>query len=136
MLHLPFSLLLAVTTKASVATIEANIQAFTASEQEAALVRAIIQTESSFKPMATGKLGEVGLMQLRPEMHQVTYNITDNIKAGVKYLRILRQQCLDLGDAWFVCYNTGPGRKPKDGTKLKYYRRVKLAYEERQDYTD
>jgi len=59
-----------------------------------ALIKAMIQTESGFNPLAVSRKGAKGLMQLMPETAQrmnVTniFNPRENIDGGVRYFRYL-----------------------------------------------
>lgn len=78
------------------------------------LIRAVIQTESSFNAGAVSSAGAQGLMQLMPGTAR-GLGVTDsfdpqqNIDAGAKYIR---QQIDRFGDVRLAlaAYNTGPGR--------------------------
>jgi soluble lytic murein transglycosylase-like protein len=99
------------------------------------LVLSIAEVESRFNPNAVGSLGELGLLQLRPEFHPVVKGDTrHNIRVGVRYLASIKSRCsLKYGDAWFVCFNRGEYRKAlKAPREFPYYKKVKAAYERRQ----
>lgn len=87
---------------------------------------AIAMVESSLNPKAIGGLGEIGLFQLRPEYHNVVAgNTNHNIMVGVAYLLLIKTKYKGkYGNAWFVLYNTGPYRPPKDPKATKYYQKV------------
>lgn len=87
---------------------------------------AIAMVESSLNPKAIGGLGEIGLFQLRPEYHVVVLGDTkQNITAGVGYLLFIKTNYKNkYGNAWFVLFNTGPYRPPKDPKATKYYQKV------------
>ena len=78
------------------------------------LVRAVIQTESSFRTDAVSSVGAQGLMQLMPATAK-SLGVTDafdpqqNIRAGTKYLANLIDRFGDVRLA-LAAYNTGPGR--------------------------
>jgi soluble lytic murein transglycosylase-like protein len=79
---------------------------------EAAIVRAIIATESDFNPVARSRAGAIGLMQLMPgtarELGVNPLVPEQNIEGGVRYfaqmLKLFGQVELAL-----VAYNAGPG---------------------------
>lgn len=89
-------------------------QAASANGLDPDLVRAVIQTESSFRADAQSGAGAQGLMQLMPSTAK-SLGVTDafdpqqNIEAGTKYLSDLVQRFGDLRLA-LAAYNTGPGR--------------------------
>ena len=77
------------------------------------LVKAIIQVESNFNPVAVSRNGAVGLMQLLPSTGQEMgiYDLHDpqkNIAAGVKYLKYLLTQYDDDERLAVAAYNCGP----------------------------
>lgn len=101
------------------------------------VVAGLIQKESSFNEKAVGNIGEIGLMQLRPEFHEpkelepvqklpfylkgveffeVMYPTQNslfdpetNIAIGTRYLRKLSKSCVHKDDYTFVvCFNRGP----------------------------
>ncbi len=94
------------------------------------LVIAIVLVESGGNPMARGSVGEIGLMQLRPEYHpEASFNVDDNIRIGVGYLVEVRKICQPVyGRYWFVCYNRGPyASRLKWPEKFPYVREVTNA---------
>jgi soluble lytic murein transglycosylase-like protein len=93
------------------------------------MVLAIIMTESRFNKKATGALGEVGLMQLRPQFHSASYDIKDNLKKGIRYLAYARDKCYNkYGEAWIVCFNGGTGIRLKRPLEFAYYKKVRENY--------
>lgn len=80
----------------------------------ATLIRAVMQTESAFNPLAVSRVGAKGLMQLMPPLAK-EMGVTDpfdprqNVMAGAKYLR----KMLDLHSGnirlALASYNAGPG---------------------------
>ncbi len=79
-----------------------------------ALIRGVIQVESSFNPSAVSSSGAIGPMQLMPGLAQALdvsdpFNPRENVLAGSRYLRDL----LDLHhgniDLALASYNAGPG---------------------------
>lgn len=95
------------------------------------LVLSIAMVESGMNPNAVGGLGEIGLFQLRPEYHDVERGKPyKNIKVGIKYLAKIKELCeAKYGDAWFVCYNTGPYKTLKRPFDFIYYKKVMTEYE-------
>jgi hypothetical protein len=110
---------------------------------DAALVRAVIETESAFDPGARSRKGAMGLMQLMPQTARQyavenPYDPTDNLEAGVRHLKSL----LDRYDVRLAlaAYNAGeatvrryggvpPYRETRDYVdrvlrRLEHYRRV------------
>lgn len=81
---------------------------------DAALIRAVINAESAFDPLAVSDAGAMGLMQLMPSL-AAELEVTDpfdprqNIFAGSRYLK----QLLDAYDGdvslALASYNAGPG---------------------------
>lgn len=81
-------------------------------EVDAALIKAVIRTESYFNPNATSRVGASGLMQLMPQT-AAKYGVTDlysprqNIEAGVKHLKYLLQRYPDQLAHALAAYNAG-----------------------------
>jgi soluble lytic murein transglycosylase len=85
------------------------------------LVMAVIATESSFRPRARGSVGEIGLMQLRPQTAQWVarrFNIAYggaaslerpyvNVRLGIAYMAYLRAQFPDQAGHYVSAYNMG-----------------------------
>ncbi len=101
------------------------------------LVVAVIACESSFRPDAIGKKGEIGLGQLKPETAAALgvdpYDPVQNIDGCVRYLR---QQWERFGD-WelaLAAYNAGPtavskaGGIPQNEITPRYVRKVLDLY--------
>jgi len=86
------------------------------------LALAIAAVESSFNPNARGKLGEIGLFQTMPGTCK-----QPGTDCALRLLKTYKTACKDLGDAWFICYNNGPHRRPKHPKLFPYYKKVKLA---------
>lgn len=84
-------------------------------------VMAVIAGESSFNPRAVGPVGEIGLMQIRPETGEwmagkigvkwkgdrTLRNPVDNIKLGTAYLAWLREKFDKNGQLYLAAYNMG-----------------------------
>ena len=77
------------------------------------LVRAIIQVESAFEPVAVSRVGAVGPMQLMPATAR-SLGVTDlsdarqNVLAGTKYLRTLLDRFNGNTALAVASYNAGP----------------------------
>lgn len=84
-------------------------------------VLAIIENESSFNPGAVGPVGEIGLMQLRPQTAEWISKIAHlpwkgakslndpatNIRIGTAYLSYLREEFDSKGQLYMAAYNMG-----------------------------
>jgi len=98
---------------------------------EFALVKAIMQAESSFNPYAVSNKGACGLMQMMPETAsrygvQDIYNPVENIRAGVKHLKYLSEVFNNKYSHVIAAYNAGENA-------VKQYRGIP-PYEETQNY--
>ncbi len=101
------------------------------------LVVAVIACESSFRPDAVGKKGEIGLGQLKPEtaagLGVDPYDPIQNIDGCVRYLRqqLDRFGSLELA---LAAYNAGPnavskaGGIPQNGITPRYVQKVLDLY--------
>jgi soluble lytic murein transglycosylase-like protein len=106
---------------------------------DAALVRAVIKTESNFNRWATSSKGALGLMQLIPSTGH-RYGVRDffdpqqNIDGGVRYLKFLLQKFNGDLDLSLAAYNAGEnlverlGRIPPIPETVNYVRRVRAIY--------
>ena len=98
---------------------------------EAAIVRAIIQTESAFNPLARSNKGAVGLMQLMPltarELGVDPFVPEQNIEGGIRYFSQLLRMFGGIELA-LVAYNGGPGYAQR------YARGQVALYGETRDY--
>lgn len=107
---------------------------------------AVIKTESGFNPMAIGRHGEVGLMQLMPKTgywmaHRLKtagpLDLRDpvvNIKLGAEYLAHLRKHFDSKGSRYVAAYNMGIHNVhkllKKDKEPIFYPKRVLKNYSE------
>lgn len=84
-------------------------------EVEPALVKAIVQAESSFDPKAVSRAGAQGLMQVLPETASI-FAVDDlldphqNLEAGVQYLKHLIELFDGNVTMAVAAYNAGPSR--------------------------
>jgi soluble lytic murein transglycosylase-like protein len=85
---------------------------------EPRMIKAVMETESGFNPMAVSPVGALGLMQLMPAVAEELGAVDamdprQNIMAGARYLR----QLLDAHDGnvrlALASYNAGPGNVAK-----------------------
>ncbi len=98
---------------------------------DAALVKAVIHTESYFNPRAKSRAGARGLMQLMPKTAAKygisnIYDPSDNVEAGVKHLRYLLKKYPRNLKYVLAAYNAGE--------KAVYYYNGIPPYKETQDY--
>lgn len=104
-----------------------------------ALVRAVIETESNWNPMAKSRKGAMGLMQLIPST-AIRFGVNDafspkqNVDAGVHYLKTLLERYNGNLDLALAAYNAGEGAVdrahgvPAYRETRTYVQRVQDAY--------
>ena len=106
---------------------------------DAALVMAVIKTESDFDPYAVSPKGAMGLMQLMPETayRMGVGDILDpreNIEGGARYLKFLLRRFEGNLDLSLAAYNAGENAVERYGTippyreTQDYVRRVQHYY--------
>ncbi len=104
-------------------------------ELEPALVKAVVHVESAFNPDAVSPKGAMGLMQLMPATAQRfgvrnAFHPEDNVKGGVKYLKLLLDRYDDDLRLALAAYNAGEGavdqfrEVPPYSETQEYVRRV------------
>lgn len=84
------------------------------------LVKAVIHAESGYNPKAVSRAGAEGLMQLMPGTAQQlkvsdSFNPSDNIRGGVKYLKFLLDTFKGDVTLALAAYNAGLSRVAKYG---------------------
>ena len=88
------------------------------------MVKAVIQTESSWNHKAISESGAIGLMQILPETAMSEFNTPKddlfdpyvNVTVGIKYLSKLNQHFDDI-DATLTAYSHGPTNTKKYSSK-------------------
>jgi soluble lytic murein transglycosylase-like protein len=94
------------------------------------LVRAVVQVESAFNPLAYSNKGAMGLMQLMPATARQfgvrnAFDPEQNVRAGVAYLRQLLDRYGDNEELALAAYNAGPGAVDTHGQRVPPYRETK-----------
>jgi soluble lytic murein transglycosylase-like protein len=93
---------------------------------ETALVHAVITAESGYNPRAVSRAGAQGIMQLMPDTArrfgvQNSFDPTDNIHGGVKYLRELLTLFNGDKELALAGYNAGENAVIRHGRRIPPY---------------
>ncbi|MGH9457790.1 MAG: lytic transglycosylase domain-containing protein [Thermoanaerobaculia bacterium] len=105
-----------------------------------ALVAAIIEHESRFRPRARSHVGARGLMQLMPRTGawmgaRNLYDPEQNVDAGVRYLKYLEKRFKGNETKMIAAYNAGEGNVMRYGgippfrETRSYVKKVKRSYQ-------
>ena len=93
---------------------------------ETALVHAVITAESGYNPRAVSRAGAQGIMQLMPDTArrfgvQNSFDASQNIHGGVKYLRELLTMFNGNRELALAAYNAGENAVIRAGNRIPPY---------------
>jgi hypothetical protein len=99
-----------------------------------ALIRAVIQAESGYDPLAVSPTGALGLMQLMPRtaasLHvRDPFNPVENIRGGVKHLRYLLDRFDDNLPLALAAYNAGEYRVKRNNYQIHAIQETRVYVE-------
>lgn len=103
------------------------------------LVRAVVEVESNFDPLAVSPKGAMGLMQLMPSTARLfgvsnPFDPRENLEAGIRYLKALLERFNYELHLALAAYNAGPelvstiGNIPPFAETRQYVKKVLERY--------
>ncbi|MDR2405833.1 MAG: lytic transglycosylase domain-containing protein [Deltaproteobacteria bacterium] len=103
------------------------------------LVKAVIQAESRFNPGAISSQGAVGLMQILPStarsMGFSSPQIPrENVRAGVRYLKVLLDEFGDEEALAIAAYNCGPDNVKRYGNQMPPFHETRVFVSQVMEY--